>query len=129
MNPAAPRYKGCGPACVNTEAVTNPLEDGPMSKDYQGSGWELLADRRPPVGAICDWVCTSHGKVSRGQGRWVEQGLGTADGLAGFRGCLVHFQGFDCAGQGLFVSPPSETSWKLHLNQTPDDATLEAMNQ
>jgi hypothetical protein len=21
MNPAAPRYKGCGPACVNTEAV------------------------------------------------------------------------------------------------------------
>jgi len=111
---AMPCYEEGGLACVNTEAVTNPLEDGLMSEDYQGSGWELLADKRPPVGAMCDWGCTSHGQVSRWEGRWVEQGLGTADSLPGFRGSLVQFQGFDCAGQGLFVSPPGETSWKLH---------------
>lgn len=42
-----PCYEEGGPACVNTEAVTNPLEDGLMSEDYTAPDGTLLQQGVP----------------------------------------------------------------------------------
>jgi hypothetical protein len=71
--------------------------DGLMNKDYQSNDWHCLAAGDPPQLTLCDWVFAADTYTERGTGTW-------------YRGSNAG--GFSTE-QGVFVSDPGRTYWKV----------------